>query len=158
MALLDEFVDVSSELCGLSPFTLRGTGFAEGYYRTVVDIVGQDVMDRLLAGFAHLPVNDTAAREEALRVTILADAELGPVARNIIKLWYVSTWFELPAAWKETFGAFGSDRTYIPFTYAYPESLLFPAIGSHPAGAKPQGYGSWTEPPQILEFTGETRL
>jgi hypothetical protein len=157
-ARLQEFINLSVELCGLSEFTLRGTGYAEAYYSTVISIVGQDTVDRLLNTFATLPANDQSARDKTLRTEILSDEEFGPIARNIIKLWYVSTWFELPRAWQDKFGPLANDRTFIPFTYAYAEGLLGPAVGAHPPGAKPPGYGSWAERPEILEFSGNDFL
>src|SRR5262249_56415818 len=89
-------------------------------------------------------------KDKLLRSKILSDEEFGPIARNILKLWYVSTWFELPRSWREKFGPLVNDRTFIPFAYAYPEGLLWPVVGSHPAGAKAPGYASWTEAPKIL--------
>jgi hypothetical protein len=77
------------------------------------------------------------------------------MSRNIIKLWYTATWFELPAAWKQKFGERPNDRTFIPYTYAYPESLLGPAVGAHPAGAKPTSHQSWMFPPEYLPIPPE---
>jgi hypothetical protein len=79
---------------------------------------------------------------------------LGPVARNIIRLWYVAIWYELPKRWKERFGGIDGempefDETYVVSPAAYTEGLLWRAIGAHPAGAKAPGYGEWAEPPII---------
>jgi hypothetical protein len=73
------------------------------------------------------------------------------------------TWFSGSHAinltgWGDKFGTLANDRTFIPFTYGYTEGLLGPAVGAHPQGAKPQGYDSWAEPPQILEFSGNDFL
>ncbi len=147
---LQQFINLSSELCGFSDFTLRGTGYATRYYSTVVDIVGQDVLDRMFNVYAKLPAHTSPIRDKALRAEILAHDEFGPIARNIMKLWYLSVWYELPRAWHEKYGMYNNDRTFIPFPYGYPEALLWPSVGAHVPGAKPTGYGSWAEPPQIL--------
>ena len=146
---IDPFIKLSAELCGISEFTLRGTGCAELYLKSVVGVVGEAVVEELLAAHAALPSGNSSARKAALRATILGHEKLGPIARNAIKLWYVSTWFELPPEWHEKFGVPPSDRTFIPSPYAYPEGLLWWVVGSHPSGAKAPGYASWTEAPVI---------
>ena len=151
------FITLSSELCGFSEFTLRGTGYADGYFATLVDIVGNKLVDELLAAYAGLP-QDPKARDKALRATILSDGRLGPIARNIIKLWYTSIWFELPDALYKTLDTQRENRRFIPFTYAYPEGLLAPAVGAHVQGAKAPGYGSWADAPVLLEFDGDPML
>jgi len=155
---LQEFLELSAELCGFSLFALRGTGYAIGYYLTVEGIVGPEILQRLFEAFKKLPSGSAKARDEALRAQLLSNEELGPVARNIMKLWFVSTWYELPGAWHEKFGGCGNDRTFIPFAYAYPEGLLWPGVGSHPPGAKPTGYASWEGRPVFREFKGDPML
>ncbi|MDB6032630.1 MAG: hypothetical protein JWM16_2968 [Verrucomicrobiales bacterium] len=155
---LQAFLNLSAELCGFSVFTLSGTGYAIGYCLTVQRIVGPETMQRLLEEFKKLPSGNAKAREKALRVQLLSNEEFGPVARNIMKLWFVSTWYELPGAWHDKFGRYGNDQTFIPFPYAYPEGLLWPGIGSHPPGAKPTGYASWEGRPVFLEFKGDPML
>ncbi len=152
-APFDNFILLSVQLCGVSSFDLLGTGYTKAYYQTVESIVGPGSLQRLLDMFAALPTDP--ASNEALRAEILSHDEFGPIARNIIKLWYTATWFELPHDWHEKFGLYANDRTFIPYTYAYPESLLGPAVGAHPAGAKPTGYQSWTLPPEYLPIPPE---
>jgi hypothetical protein len=150
-----EFITLSSELCGFSEFTLRGTGYADAYLAGIIDMVGSELVDELLTTYGRLPAGDPEARDRALRAWILSDEKLGPIARNIVKLWYTSIWFELPAAWHAKFRTRREDRRFIPFTYAYPEGLLAPAVGAHVQGARAPGYGSWAEPPILLEFDGD---
>lgn len=145
----ENFLLLSVQLCGISRFDLMGTGYARCYFETVEDIVGRGVLHRLLDAFATLP----SAR--AMQAAILNHPEFGPVARNIIKLWYTATWFQLPSTWRENFGARPADRTFVPYPYAYAESLLGPAVGAHPAGAKPTGHQSWTLPPEYLAIPSE---
>jgi len=148
----ENFLLLSVHLCGISKFDLRGTGYAMRYFETVKTIVGDDVMNRLLECFTSLP---PAPAHGALQAAILDHAEFGPVARNIIKLWFTATWFQLPSTWRDNYGARPEDRTFVPYAYAYPESLLGPAVGAHPAGAKPTGHQSWTLPPVYLPIPPE---
>jgi hypothetical protein len=150
----ENFLLLSVQLCGISGFDLVGTGYAKRYFETVEDIVGRDLLHRLLETFAALPIAPTR-RNAALQAAILNHPEFGPVARNIIKLWYTATWFQLPPTWRANFGARPKDETSVPYAYAYAESLLGPAIGAHPAGAKPTGHQSWTLPPEYLPIPAD---
>jgi hypothetical protein len=145
----ENFLVLSVQLCGISSYDLVGTGYARRYFATVESIVGRYTFYRLLDSFADI-ARKGGDVNEALRVQILGNSELGPVARNIIKLWYLAMWFRLPDEWYAKYGAEGVVETFVPFAYAYPESLLGPATGAHPAGAKPTGHQSWTLPPRFL--------
>lgn len=151
---LARFCAFSAELTAWSVFDLRGTGLAETYLDTADDIVGRDVVDALLDRFDCL---SAAAEVDGglpvlLRRDLLSDPKLGPVARNVIKLWYVGIWYELPRAWTEAYGARRGNVTFTVTPAAYVEGLLWPTIGANPPGAKAPGYGSWTQPPRIPAF------
>lgn len=129
---------------------MHGTGQAEEYRATVADVAGADVLDALLDAWTRI-------REEAdrgddigdlLRRDVFRDPRLGPIARNVIKLWYVGIWYELPKEWSDAYE--GPERaTFTVSPTAYTEGLLWPAMGTNPPGAKAPGYASWTGPPRI---------
>ena len=146
MTRLERFLAFSADVTAFSDFQLRGTGQAEPYLATVVDVVGEALVDELLERHARLPDGD---RETSLRREIFSDEQLGPIARNLVKLWFVGIWYELPAAWREAFGARERDVTFMVSATAYTEGLLWPAIGANPPGAKAPGYGTWAAPPRI---------
>lgn len=151
---LQEFLKLSSVLTDFSEFQLRGTGQAELYYTTTSDVVGEGVLGELLDAFRkveHEAQGDPAQLDKKIRAMILSDEKLGPIARNLIKLWYIGTWYQLPAPWRERFGVAGEDKTRVPSPNSYVEGLLWTAIGAHPPGAKAPGYGTWTEAPEIPE-------
>jgi hypothetical protein len=146
------FLQLSAVLTDFSEFRLCGTGQAQLYYSTAVEIAGQSVVSELVQAFQQIRSEahgNAESLEKGLRGSILSDEKLGPIARNIIKLWYVGTWYQLPGSWHERFGMTGEDRTFIPSPSSYVEGLLWPAIGAHPPGAKAPGYGTWTDPPVI---------
>jgi hypothetical protein len=152
MTRLERFLAFSADVTAFSVFQLRGTGQAEAYLATVVDVVGEALVDELLERHARLPDGD---REDLLRREIFSDEQLGPIARNVVKLWFVGIWYELPAAWREAFGARERDVTFTVSATAYTEGLLWPAIGANPPGAKAPGYGSWAAPPRIPAIPSE---
>src|SRR4051794_23830548 len=149
---LDDFLALSSALTGFSVFRLKGTGQAEPYLSTATEIVGGAVVRGLLSVFRRIADkagDDEGALERGIRRHILSDGKLGPVARNLIKLWYVGTWYVLPVEWRESFSNGGRDRTFVVSPDAYTEGLLWPAVGANPSGAKPLGYGMWAMAPRI---------
>jgi hypothetical protein len=149
---LRAFVELSSQLTGFSAFELQGTGQAEAFCSTVDRIAGEEVLGALLEAFERVRAEareDGAAVERGIRRDILSDLRVGPVARNVIKLWYVGTWYELAPAWVDAYGASDDNITFGISPDAYTESLLWPAIGANPPGAKGPGYASWTGPPRI---------
>jgi hypothetical protein len=74
----------------------------------------------------------------------------GPIARNITKLWYAATWEQLPRGWRDAYGSSPGDKTFVISADAYPTGLLWVAIGVNPPGANAPGFGTWSDPPNIL--------
>lgn len=147
--MMDKFLAFSAEVTAFTTFDLVGTGQAQAYLNTVTGVVGEKVMEELLGAYANLRNTAQPQRDERLRREIFGDEKLGPIARNIIKLWYSGIWYELPRAWTDTFGALEKNVTFMASAAAYTEGLLWPAIGANPGGAKAPGYASWVGPPQI---------
>lgn len=123
------FLELSALLTGFTGFQLLGTGMTGRYLRTIDAMLPDGVLTELLDAFRKLPAGPD--REAALGSAILADPKLGPVARNIILMWYCGTW---------------TDR--VVSADAYQAGLQWIAAGAHPAGAGQQGYGAWAVPPE----------
>jgi hypothetical protein len=149
-SLSQRFIHFSSEVTAFSAFDLYGTGQAQSYLSTVVRVVGEAVLAELLDAY-----DGAAGTAGALATEIFGDEKLGPVARNIIKLWYAGIWYELPPEWAESFGALANDGTFTASSQAYPEGLLWRAIGANPPGARAPGYGSWAFAPVFPPIPGE---
>jgi hypothetical protein len=151
---LQQFVDLSAVITGFTAFKLQGTGQSEAYLSAVTRVVGPEPVSELLAAYQSARSqagSDDAALDNQLRAKVFSDEKLGPIARNVIKLWYVGTWYQLPSAWRDAFGAREHDTTFVVSPAAYTEGLLWPAIGANPPGAKGPGYGTWVEPPRLLD-------
>ncbi|MGK7895056.1 MAG: hypothetical protein AB4372_15905 [Xenococcus sp. (in: cyanobacteria)] len=147
--LMEYFLDLSVALTGFSRFDLEGTGQASLYFDTVYEIIDEEVLTDLLETFHNLDSSDPSAFAEELDSQILTSAKRGPLARNILKLWYTSTWEQMPPAWQNWYGNGKDDKTFIPSSAAYPEGLVWRTVGVNPPGAKPPGYGTWSEPPSV---------
>ena len=143
---LESFVALSSLLTGFDEVRLWGSGVAEEHLNVLDDVVAADVVSGLIAAFERLPTD--SGRENAAAATILGDPRLGPVARNLIVLWYSGVWTQLPAAWREAYGASPLDTTRVTSGAAYRAGLQWPVAGAHPPGASHQGFGSWALEPK----------
>jgi hypothetical protein len=149
---LETFVAFSAEATAFKAFELQGTGMAPEYLATVDRIVGRSRVDSLLAAYTGATATSAEQRLRELRRRIFGHEELGAIARNIVKLWYVGTWFALPASWQDRFGPAPEDGTFVVSPSAYIEGLLWKSAGAHPPGAKAPGFSSWAEPPSIPNF------
>jgi hypothetical protein len=151
--MMDLFLQLSAELTAFSIFELQGTGLADAYLKTVGDVVGPGTVGELLQAYQPIaPIPQEPLRTSRIRREILGDEKLGPIARNIIKLWYIGIWEPLPNTWVERYGPIDDNRGFMVNAAAYTEGLLWVAIGANPPGAKAPGYGSWAHPPQIPAF------
>ncbi|HTU18394.1 MAG TPA: hypothetical protein VMG10_10075 [Gemmataceae bacterium] len=151
----EKFLDFSAAVTGFSKYRLLGTGEADEFFATLCRILGHDLLTELLAATYAAQVDaglDELRREHLFRARIFSDEKLGPIARNVIKLWYVGVWYRLPDPWHDLFKLPAEDRDQIVSNAAYTEALLWPAIGANPPGAKGPGFGTWAEPPRISEY------
>ncbi len=147
--MIVQFLRFSSEVTAFTEFELRGTGMAEAYLNAVVGVIGQDLLTQLLDAYDRMLGVGPDLRADRLRREVFGDAKLGPIARNIIKLWYIGVWYKLPREWVESFGTNVKNDTFMVSAVAYTEGLLWTAIAANPPGAKGPGYGYWAHPPQI---------
>jgi hypothetical protein len=169
----EKFLAMSVVLTGYGRVQLVGTGLTAAYLRTIDAALPAGVLDDLLAAFERLSTDVQSAdppgvgangvpgvpgehrvpqgddRLEAdVASAILDDRRLGPVARNIILLWYCGTWTALSDAWHAAYGASPLDATRVVSAQAYQSGLQWVAAGAHPAGGRAQGFGAWSMPPQ----------
>lgn len=143
------FIDLSAALTGFDRLHLISTGVGPVYLSILQGIVPQKIVDRLLQDFAELPDGD--AQAASLSERILDDTLLGPVARNVIVLWYCGTWTPLPEAWWEPQQRSVRDVGHVVSPAAYLAGLQWSAAGAHPPGGLPPGFASWASPPLGVE-------
>lgn len=144
------FVALSVVLTGFDDAELWGTGMVDPYLDWLRSVVGeQRTGDLLSAAQATIDAagGKPAVLERLFLMNILEDDVLGPLARNLIVLWYLGQWNQLPADWRDVHGASALDQTCIISPDAYVQGLAWKAIHTHPSGAKMPGYGSWALPP-----------
>jgi hypothetical protein len=143
---LEPFLELSGVLTGFSRLQLLGTAMANEYLRTLDAVLPSGVLDEMLARYKQIPQGTD--REDAVAAAILGDPKLGPVARNLILLWYCGSWTALPDAWHTAYGASPTNTNGVVSAQAYQAGLQWALIGAHPPGSSQQGFGSWSVPPE----------
>jgi hypothetical protein len=145
-ARAEAFLALSELLTGFGRVQLAGTGQTGTYLRVLDSVLPGGLLDELLRAAGNLPAG--TGREAAAGPAVLADPKLGPVARNIILLWYRGTWTALPQEWRAAYGTSPLDTDHVVSAPAYQAGLQWVAAGAHPAGALQQGYGAWAAAPE----------
>lgn len=143
---LERFVALSALLTGFREVQLSGTEVAQQHLDVLRGALPAEIVDDLFTAFNKLPAGDV--REKAVATTIIGDPKLGPVAKNIILLWYTGVWNQMPDIWRRANGASTKDVTHLPSGAAYRAGLQWIAAGAHPPGASHQGFASWALEPR----------
>lgn len=142
------FTELSVALTGFDRAELAGTGMLQTYYDTLLRVIGEREAGHLLQTAAEALAQDRQlGGDVALRARVIENERYGPVVVNLIKLWYLGTWYPLSAAYRDVNGSTADDVEHIVSSQGYREGLVWRAAGAHPMGAKPPGFGSWAEPP-----------
>jgi hypothetical protein len=142
---VDEFYAMSAHLTGFDEVDLLATGAGNMYLQWLHRVFPDSVHELLAAWSAVARELEPGDRDAALREQILDDAKLGSFARAIVSLWYTATW--TPPAWPPVYGP-SPENVDRAFGSAYADGLMWQAaIGAHPGGAKPTGFGTWAFPP-----------
>ncbi len=135
---LNAFYELSSALTGFEVIDLLGTGVGQEYFDQLVKGAGQEHVDALLAAAEQAGNSETELRN------IFDSDRFGPLAKNIIFMWLLGSWYPLPELWHT---AHRPDQDAVPqqvvSAITYQEALWSRIIGAHPRGAKPPGFGSW---------------
>lgn len=147
---LEQFLNLSAVLTGFNKVELQEAGVGREYLNLLIEIAGDGLCFELWAETQAINAKHAghAAAEREVNKRVLKSAKYGPLARNIILLWYNAIWYQLPPGWTTSRGANALDQDHVFSAKAYPEALIWRAIGAHPPAAKPQGFGAWALPPE----------
>jgi hypothetical protein len=154
----ERFLAMSVILTGYGRLQLSGTGLTTAYLRVIDSALPGGVLDDLLGMFGRVLAGSRSSDADLaanVASVILDDLRLGPVARNVILLWYCGTWHALSDAWHGAYGAPRRDTAGVVPAQAYKGGLQWAVAGAHPAGARQQGFGAWSAPPETVpEWAG----
>lgn len=153
--MIENFIDLSIELTGFTRFALLSTGLSADCLNSAVKAVGAAIVNEMLSQYQTIAVAPPDRRASDIQRLILGDEKYGPIARNIMKMWYIGIWEALPLSWVERYAPLADNIGFMVSGMAYREGLLWLAIGANPPGAKAPGYGSWALPPVYWEPPAE---
>ena len=147
------FLEVSECLTGFSRVELLATGMAAAYEAELRKVYGADVFTQLLDAVQQV-VKEAGGDESKLEQLMLArvfdDATvLCAPAKNLAQMWYLGTYID----YTDQTPVVVFKRTTVVSAEAYRQSLVLADNGSHPAGAKWPGYGSWAHGPDGTKET-----
>lgn len=145
----ETFRQMSSVFTGFSPADIQGTGLTNQFFETIHNNLGNDSFVELMILFRRLEQqsNNNEELTKKLRHEIFASPKHGPLARNIIQLWYTGNWNSLSQSWVSTYGPINNNQTYVVSAEGYLNGLVWPAIGAHPMGGKQEGFATWSFTP-----------
>jgi len=145
---LSRFHALSAALSGFDIPDLEGTGMAPAYLDILETYAGKPNAAALLETFNdHVADLPEAEQDAGIRRHIMSEPRLGPLARNVIKLWYFGIWYRLPSAWLLAYKGNSDDRTFVVSDRAYKNALVWVPMLAHAKGARQPGFGSWRFPP-----------
>ncbi len=136
------FLRLSVILTGFEEHVLLGTGMLQAYYDELLLIIGAREAGSLLGALDRVPNSD----DTQFQNIVLDCPRYGPVARNVLTMWYLGMWTQLPREWRDAYGATSYDTDHVVSAAAYREGLVWLAAGTHPMSAKQPGFGTWAEP------------
>jgi hypothetical protein len=142
------FLEVSECLTGFGRVELLATGMAGAYEAELRKVYGGDVVSQLLREVRAV-IAEAGGDEAKLERLMLArvfndDTVLCAPAKNLAQMWYLGTLID----YTDPTPMVVFKRTAVVSAEAYQQSLVLRDNGSHPAGAKQPGYGSWASGPR----------
>ncbi len=149
---LELFMDLSVVLTGFDLTDLQATAMGPVYLQQLLQNAGSVAPGVLLGAFAEL--RSACQERDQHFLDAFAQRIMQPfsaLARNIVSLWYLGRWNQLPREWRDTHGALASDQDQIVSPEAYVAGLVWATLDSHPRGAKAPGFGTWATQPDVPE-------
>lgn len=151
---LKSFVGLSSILTGYFPNQLAPTidpiGLAPQYLNWMLQKAESQIFLQTLSVYENInsqfplspdgqgPDPNRNKQTQSVQQQILSDPDMGAIARRIIRLWYLATWYtnEPPDGAGE-----------VVSMNAYTKSLAWDAFFAHPMGYSEEHFGYWATPP-----------
>lgn len=152
---LSNFVNLSAVLTGYQPSDLYDDFDPEPvaieYLAMLKSKVDAATVTNLITTFANINAQATPLTTESefiaeIQMQIINDAQMGPVALNIVRMWYLSIWYEMNQPQPIT----GFSAGTVVSMNAYTKGLAWDAGQAHAMGYSEMHFGYWeTEPPPL---------
>ena len=137
---IDTFVSLSAILTGYDATILKPKNdtqkVAELYFNTFTKEVDANTVALLNSTFTAI----ASPNEANVKAQIVNDPTLGPIAKNILKMWYLAIWYDLNATKEQ-------DNSYVVSSIAYKNGLVWKTMQAHPMGYSEGNFGYWSNVP-----------
>jgi hypothetical protein len=144
---LTNFVGLSAVLTGFTTDQLfppiSPDPVAVEYLNMLKAKVAAPLVNQILTTFQNIAAQNPPDIKQEVQQQILDDPQMGPVARNIIRMWYLSIWYDLNQPQPIT----GFSSGTVVSMNAYTKGLAWDAAQAHPMGYSEMHYGYWAAPP-----------
>ncbi len=142
----NSFINLSATLTGFPATTLSNPfdtqKVAEVYFKVLSDPtnVDQATFNKLLATFNQLVQQfpSQPAQNQQIQTQIINDATLGPLAKNINRMWYLGVWYTDDK----------QQNGFVVSQLAYINGLVWEVMEAHPMGYSTENFGYWNTTPQ----------
>jgi len=138
---LDTFVQLSAILTGYPEKKLKPKNdtqkVSEAYFAVLNKEVDAQTIAQLNSTFTSIQNPD----EASVKTQIVDDPTLGPIAKNITKMWYLAIWYSLDPTSTDP------NATYVVSSITYKNGLAWSTMYAHPMGYSEENFGYWETPP-----------
>lgn len=141
----NSFINLSAALTGFqasklsNPFDTQKV--AEVYFEVVSDPknVDQATFSKLLATFNQIAQQypTQPSQNEQITAQILNSSVLGPLAKNINRMWYLGVWYTDDK----------QQNGFVVSQLAYINGLVWEVMEAHPMGYSQENFGYWETAP-----------
>jgi hypothetical protein len=142
------FVELSSILTGYAQEDLAPDidpiGLASEYLTWMEQHADQAAFQQTLTTFQSIASLPADQQSQQVQQQILLDPVMGPIARRIIRLWYLATWYENEPPTP-------TDASQVVSMNAYTMGLAWDAAQAHPMGFSELHFGYWAVPPPVTD-------
>lgn len=139
---LDTFVNLSVILTGYPKSKIQPQNDTQKLSEAYFDVVNKEVPPALLEELNTTFLSLNPATEINVQSQIVNTNHLGPVVKNILKMWYLGVWYSL-----DTTGNASPDSSYVVSSIAYKNGLVWSTMNAHPMGYSEENFGYWDTAP-----------
>jgi hypothetical protein len=149
---VQDFLDMSAVLTGFQASTLAPgldpNNLKSLFLATADSHAGSALVDQLLQQFRALKgtVTDQQLADSLLGVSENPVPSTALLARSIVKLWYVGSWYPLDSQ--------SENDGQVISMLAYTGGLVWKTAQAHPMGYSELKFGYWAKPPPALSEFG----
>lgn len=146
---LTQFAALSQVLTGYGPDVIIPQNDTQHMAQEYLDVLNKPglvapaLLQLLTQKWVSVSTQPQQQWEQLVQTNIMNDTQLAQVAQNIIYMWYLGIWYDLPRIAGQPVNGF------VISSKAYKNGLVWGTMGAHPMGFSEEVFGYWNTPPAI---------